>query len=100
MGRTRTSDPRTWELAAPTIDPTISWLLPRSTAIGWLSEEDTMSLRHLWWGPPAPTFWDHWLAQHSCMKTSKPVNEIFMDYQRQQEKELFSQAVFFYLLFY
>ena len=26
------------------------------------------------------------LAQHSCMKISKPVNEIFMDYQRQQEK--------------
>ena len=28
------SDPRTWELVAPTIDPTSSWLLPRSTAIG------------------------------------------------------------------
>ena len=53
------SDPRTWELAAPIIDPTSSWLLSRSTTIGWLNEEDTMSLRHLWWGPPAPTFWDH-----------------------------------------
>ena len=53
------SDPRTWELTAPTIDPTSSWLLPHSTAIGWLNEEDTMSSRHLWWGPPAPTFWDH-----------------------------------------
>ena len=40
------------------------------------------------------------LAQHSCMKTSKPVNEIFMDYQRHQEKKkLFSQAVFFLLNF-
>ena len=57
------SDPRTWELAAPTIDPTSSWLLPRSTAIGWLSEEDTMSSWHLWWGPPAPTFWDHWATE-------------------------------------
>ena len=56
----RFSDPRTWELAAPTIDPTISWLLPRSTAIGWLKEEDAMCSRHLWWGPPAPTFWNHW----------------------------------------
>ena len=54
-----TSDPRTWELAASAIDPTSSWLLPRSTAIGWLNEEDTMSSWHLWWGPPAPTFWDH-----------------------------------------
>ena len=53
-----TSDPRTWKLAALTIDPTRSWFLPRSTAIGWLNEEDTMSSRHLWWGPPAPTFWD------------------------------------------
>ena len=59
------SDPRTWELAAPTIHPTSSWLLPRSTAIGWLNEEDTMSSRHLWWGPPAPTFWDHW-SVHQC----------------------------------
>ena len=23
--------------------------------------EDTVSLRHQWWGPPAPTFWDHCL---------------------------------------
>ena len=53
------SDPRTWELAAPIIDPTSSWLLPRSTAIGWLNEEGKMSSRHLWWGLPAPTFWDH-----------------------------------------
>ena len=37
------------------------------------------------------------------MKTAKPVNAIFMDYQRQQETKLFSQAVFFlltFLLFY
>ena len=53
------SDPRTLELAVPTTDPTSSWLLPRSTAIGWLNEEDTMSSRHLWWGPPAPMFWYH-----------------------------------------
>ena len=44
--QTGSSDPRTWELAAPTIDSTSSWLLSRSTAIGWLSEEDTMSFRH------------------------------------------------------
>ena len=53
------SDLRTWELAAPTIVPNSSWLLPRSTAIGLLNEEDTKSSRHLWWGPPAPTFWEH-----------------------------------------
>ena len=62
------SDPRTWELAAPTIDPTSSWLLPRSTAIGWLNEEDRMSSWHLWWGPPAPTFWDHWLDAHRVIR--------------------------------
>ena len=55
-----TSDRRTWELAAPTIVPNSSWLLPRSTAIDLLNEEDTLSSRHLWWGPPAPTFWVHW----------------------------------------
>ena len=60
-----TSDPRTWELAAPTIDPTSSWLLPRSTTIGWLNGEDTMSSRHLWWGPPAHTFWDHCFAREN-----------------------------------
>ena len=59
MGITQISDPRTWELAAPTIVPNSSWLLPRSTDIGLLNEEDTMSSRHLWWGLPAPTFWDH-----------------------------------------
>ena len=42
------------------MDPTSSWLLPRSAAIGWMNEKDAMSSRHLWWGPPAPTFWDHW----------------------------------------
>ena len=48
-----------WKLVAPTIGPTSSWLLSRSTAISWLNEEDTISSWHLWWGPPAPTFWDH-----------------------------------------
>ena len=72
------SDPRTWELAAPTIDPTSSWLLPRSTAIGWLSEEDTMSSRHLWWGPPAPTFWDHWIMflSTSCQSGAKQTTNL------------------------
>ena len=35
------------------------WLLPRSTAIGWLNEEDTMSSQHLWWGPFTSTFCEH-----------------------------------------
>ena len=51
--QTLTSYPGTWELAAPTMDPTSSCLLPLSTAIGWLNEEDAMSSRHLWWRPPA-----------------------------------------------
>ena len=55
----RHSDLRTWKLGAPTMDPTSSWLLPRSTAIGWLNKEVALSSRHLWWGPPAPTLWDH-----------------------------------------
>ena len=41
------------------MDPTSSWLLPRSTAIGWLNEEDTMSSKHLWWGPFTSTFCEH-----------------------------------------
>ena len=58
-GRPGSCDPRTWELAAPSMVSTSSRLLPRSTAIGWLNKENTMSSRHLWWGPSAPTFWDH-----------------------------------------
>ena len=42
------------------MDHTSSWLLPRSTAIGWLNEEDTMSSKHLWWGPFTSTFCEHW----------------------------------------
>ena len=42
-----------------TMDPTSTWLLPRSTAIGWLNEEDTMSSKHLWWGPFTSTFCEH-----------------------------------------
>ena len=45
----------------PTMDPTSSWLLPRSTAIGCLNEEDTMSSKHLWWGPFTSTFCEHCL---------------------------------------
>ena len=41
------------------MDPTSSWLLPRSTAIGWLNEEDTISSKHLWWGPFTSTFCEH-----------------------------------------
>ena len=51
------------DVNGPTMDPTSSWLLPRSTAIGWLNEEDTMSSKHLWWGPFTSTFCEHW-AQH------------------------------------
>ena len=41
------------------MDATSSWLPPRSTAIGWLNEEDTMSSKHLWWGPFTSTFYGH-----------------------------------------
>ena len=54
------SDPRTWELAAPTIDASSSLCLPHSTNLWQLSEEAVMSWWGVWWGPPAPTFWDHW----------------------------------------
>ena len=55
------SDPRTWELAVPTIDASSSLCLPHSTNLWQSSEEEAMSWWDLWWGPPAPTFWDHWL---------------------------------------
>ena len=55
------SDPRTWELAAPTIDASNSLCLPHSTNLWQSSEEEAMSWWGLWWGPPAPTFWDHCL---------------------------------------
>ena len=57
------SDPRTWELAAPTIDASSSLCLPHSTNLWQSSEEEAMSWWGLWWEPPAPTFWDHWLEQ-------------------------------------
>ena len=78
--RPQASDPRTWELAAPTIDPTSSWLLPRSTAIGWLNEEDRMSSWHLWWGPPAPTFWDH-CQQYDTFVISEKVRNFVPKYR-------------------
>ena len=40
---------------APTMDPTSSWFLPRSTARSWLNEEDAMS----WWEKKSYAFWDH-----------------------------------------
>ena len=40
------SDPRTWELAAPTIDASSSLCLPHSTNLWQSSEEEAMS----WWG--------------------------------------------------
>ena len=55
------SDPRTWELAAPSIDATSSLCLPHSTNVWQSSEKEAMSWWGLWWGPPAPTFWDHCL---------------------------------------
>ena len=55
------------------MDPTSSWLLPRSTAIGWLNEEDTMSSKHLWWGPFTSTFCEHWLtANHKRARVVAP----------------------------
>ena len=35
------------KIFAPTMDPTSSWFLPRSTARSLLNEEDAMS----WWDP-------------------------------------------------
>ena len=46
------------------MDPTSSLLLPRSTAIGLLNEEDTMSSKHLWWGPFTSTFCEHCFEHH------------------------------------
>ena len=56
----RSSDPRTWELAAPTVGASSSLCLPHSSNLWQSSEEEAMSWWCLWWGPPAPTFWDHW----------------------------------------
>ena len=60
------SDPRTWELAAPTINALSSLYLPHSTNLWQSSEEEAMSWWGLRWGPPAPTFWDHCQA---CLYT-------------------------------
>ena len=32
-----------------------------------------MSSRHLWWGAPAFTFWDHWLEPGKMNVASKPL---------------------------
>ena len=58
------------------MDPTSSWLLPRFTAIGWLNEEDTMSSKHLWWGPFTSTFCEHWLNVGTSRTHQKEVNEV------------------------
>ena len=64
------SDPRTWELAAPTTDASRSLCLPYSTNLWQSSEEEAMRWWGLWWGPPAPTFWGHACrpsrAPHRC----------------------------------
>ena len=58
-----TSVRRTWTWTVPTMDHTRSWLIPRSTAIGWLNEEDTMSSKHLCWGPFTSTFCEYCMKQ-------------------------------------
>ena len=52
------------ELVAPTIDASSSLCLSHSNNLWQSSEEEAMSWWGLWWGPPAPTFWDH------CLKVS------------------------------
>ena len=94
-----TSDPRTWELAAPITDPTRSWLLPLSTAIGWLNEEDTMSSRHLWWGPPAPMFWDHWCQQKMvtfCRCQQYPIDVYYHGYRKKWKEMKMISRLFSY----
>ena len=56
---TGTSDPRMWELAALNIDASSTLCLPYSTNLWQSSEEEATTWWGLWWGPPAPTFWDH-----------------------------------------
>ena len=58
----RSSDPRMRKIFAPTMDPTSSWFLPRSTARSWLNEEDAMSWWDAWWEQKSYAFWDHWPA--------------------------------------
>ena len=62
------------DVTAPTMDPISSWLLPRSTAIGWLNEEDTISSNHLWWWPFTSTFCERCL-QLSFLCTQKSVTK-------------------------
>ena len=47
------------KIFAPTMDPTSSWFLPRSTARSWLNEEDAMSWWDAWWEQKSYAFWDH-----------------------------------------
>ena len=78
------SDPRTWELAASTIDASSSLCLPHSTNLLQSSEEEAMSCWGLRWGPPAPTFWDH--CVYPCLvniwhfQEHKPVERDLINY--------------------
>ena len=62
------------KIFAPTMDPTSSWFLPRSTARSWLNEEDAMSWWDAWWEQKSYAFWDHcinifhriWRLLHAC----------------------------------
>ena len=74
------SDPRTWELAAPTIDASSSLCLPYSTNLWQSSKEEAMSWWGLWWGSPAPTFCDHCLVLLSL--SLSPSSEVWAIIQK------------------
>ena len=57
------------KIFAPTMDPTSSWFLPRSTARSWLNEEDAMSWWDAWWEQKSYAFWDH------CQDVNKMAEE-------------------------
>ena len=62
------SDARMRKIFAPTMDPTSSWFLPRSTARSWLNEEDAMSWLDAWWEQKSYAFWDHCLFGRVTLK--------------------------------
>ena len=59
---------------APTMDPTSSWFLPRSTVRSWLNEKDAMSWWDAWWEQKSYAFWDHWPPAWSVVEWASRAN--------------------------
>ena len=48
----------------------VLWEIESWNPLGWLNEEDTMSSKHLWWGPFTSTFCKHCFSESECLSSA------------------------------